>query len=170
MKAILSILLSMALAGADVYAEDMSGGVREERSIVDSLSVRSEGRITVAQPWALAKRVERDTTTVGDDAGSRTELRPGTKVVHKSGYRIQVYSDNNQRMARANAEKIASQISAEYPLLGTYLVYKAPYWRLKVGDFLTREDAVEMMAELKKSFGRISGEMIIVRDRINIIE
>jgi len=27
-----------------------------------------------------------------------------------------------------------------------------------------------MMAELKKSFGRISGEMIIVRDRINIIE
>ena len=91
-------------------------------------------------------------------------------MVHKAGYRIQVYSDNNQRMARSNAERIASRISSEYPLLGTYMVYKAPYWRLKVGDFLTREDAVAVMAELKKSFASLAGEMIIVRDRINVIE
>ena len=50
------------------------------------------------------------------------------------------------------------------------MVYKAPYWRLKVGDFLTREEAVAVMAELKKSFASLAGEMIIVRDRINVIE
>ena len=50
------------------------------------------------------------------------------------------------------------------------------YRKMKVGEqamYFARLKGMssrDAMAELKKSFGRISGEMIIVRDRINIIE
>ena len=169
MRVILSTLLLVVLCAAELFAAD-SDALPEERSIVDSLSMRSQGRITVNQPASLAKRILRDTVSTVENADNHRELTPGTMVVHKAGYRIQVYSDNNQRMARANADRIASQISSQYPLLGVYMAYKAPYWRLKVGDFLTREEAVDMMAELKKSFGSLAAEMIIVRDRINVIE
>lgn len=169
MKIVLSVLVPALLCVTEVCAEGVPD-LPVERNIVDSLALRSEGRIMVNQPVALAKRVMRDTASVDGDENRHQELRPGTAVVHKAGYRIQVYSDNNQRMARSNAERIASRISSEYPLLGTYMVYKAPYWRLKVGDFLTREEAVAVMAELKKSFASLAGEMIIVRDRINVIE
>ena len=167
MKAVFTILLPVALSATNLYGTVDNG---TERDIVDSIELRSEGRITIVQPSSLAKRLMRDTTTIEDNGNSKELLKPGTTVVHRAGYRIQVYSDNNQRTARANAERLASQISSEYPLLGTYLAYKAPYWRLKVGDFLTREEASETMTELKKSFGTLAGEMIIVRDRINVIE
>lgn len=144
------------------------------QSIVDSLSVKSEGRISVFQSDALKRMMECDTAA---SAGVQTHspglsegLKSGTRVLHKVGYRIQVYSDNKQGTAKSNVQRIASEISEVYPLIGTYPAYKAPFWRLKVGDFSSRQEAVAMMSELKKSFPSLAGEMIVVRDRINVIE
>ena len=139
-------------------------------SIIDTLSVRSGGRIVVNQMGAVENMMSAD--TVGQSSAvDRGDSFPSTTITHKAGYRIQVYSDSKQRTAKANVERIASQISGAFPTIGTYTTFKAPYWRLKVGDFQTREDAVDFMqTELKKAFPSLAGEMIIVRDRINVIE
>ena len=39
---------------------------------------------------------------------------------------------------------------------------------MRVGDFVTREEALEMMQQLKKEFPSYAREMIVVKDRINV--
>lgn len=86
-----------------------------------------------------------------------------------SGYRIQVFSDNNSRTAKGEARNKARDISEKFPELRTYVIYNAPFWRLRVGDFRTPEDANDVVVRLKEEFPSFSKEIRVVRDRINYI-
>lgn len=83
------------------------------------------------------------------------------------GYKIQAYSGN-----RANSRSIASnrerQINALYPELMPVVEYDAPFWRLRVGNFVEREEAQEALKDLRKSFPAFSREMYIVRSQIKV--
>lgn len=37
-----------------------------------------------------------------------------------------------------------------------------------MGDFITREEAMEVMQQLKKELPSLAREMIVVKDRINV--
>lgn len=136
----------------------------EMRSLADTIMSLSEGRIVINRPDGIENKIWSDTLE------EKQEPKIGTSVVKKGGYRIQVYSDNHPRLAKSNTSRIASQISGEFPEMRAYIVYKAPYWRLKVGDFSKREDALEAMTKIKQQFPKLANEMIVVRDRINVIE
>ena len=82
------------------------------------------------------------------------------------GYRIQVFSDRNQRTAKSEALSRERNIKEAFPEMGTYITYDAPSWRLRVGDFRTRDEAASRLAELKELFPGYD-EMIIVVDLIN---
>ena len=58
-------------------------------------------------------------------------------------------------------------IISRFPQMRPYIGYKAPSWRLRVGDFRTRDEAEEMLKQLKKAFPAYSRELTIVVDRIN---
>ena len=90
--------------------------------------------------------------------------------MHRAGYRIQVYSDNNQRQAKAKAQQIAANIGKQFPSYGLYLTYNAPYWRLRVGDFTTQEAAHSALRALRAKFPALAGDMRVVRDRIKVYE
>ena len=83
------------------------------------------------------------------------------------GYRIQVFSDRNQRTAKGEALSKERNIKASFPDMGTYISYDAPSWRLRVGDFRTREEAKVQLDELRELFPGYANEMIIVVDVIN---
>lgn len=84
------------------------------------------------------------------------------------GYRIQAYSDNNFRTAKNSAKARARTIAMKYPQYRSYLTYKAPFWRLKIGDFRTHGEAVKVLVQMRKSFPAFSGELSVVRDKINV--
>lgn len=141
------------------------------RSIADSIAVKSEGRIEINCPEALKPRLMRDSaSTHSHSSHVREPQHGGTMIVYKSGYRVQVYSDSKPRYAKVRCQDLAARISAEFPGTGTYIAYKAPYWRLKAGDFESRSHAVHFMGELRSKYPSLAGEMIIVRDRIKVIE
>ena len=85
------------------------------------------------------------------------------------GYRIQVFSDRNQRTAKGEALTKERSIKEAFPEMGTYITYDAPSWRLRVGDFRTRDEAVIRLGELREMFPGYAGEMIIVVDVINTL-
>lgn len=134
-----------------------------QKNLADTLQKLSQGRIVVHEPAGLQSRIESDTVVAARSSS-------GTRLVHKAGYRIQVYSDNHPRNAKSKASAIAARVSAAFPNLRTYTIYKAPYWRLKVGDFVDHDEAVEAMRDLKKAFPAYAGDMIVIRDRVTIIE
>ena len=83
------------------------------------------------------------------------------------GFRIQAYSDN-QSSAKAAAQKRARDIAMKFPQYRSYISYKAPSWRLRIGDFKTQREAQEALRRIKSVYPKFAREMVIVRDRINV--
>ena len=84
------------------------------------------------------------------------------------GFRIQAYTDNNARTAKAAAQKRARDIAMKFPQYRSYITYKAPSWRLRIGDFRTQQEAKAALNRIKSVYPNFAREMVIVRDRINI--
>lgn len=130
--------------------------------------------ITVEQPDALARRVAgsenpESTEESGEKDASQSEEKERPVQMSKGkivGYRVQVYADNNVRVAKGQARQRERAISSRFPY-ATYVAYVSPYWRLRVGDFKTQAEAEKAAAEIKRAFPSYSREVRIVRDRIN---
>lgn len=84
------------------------------------------------------------------------------------GFRIQAYTDNNPRTGKANTQKRARDIAMKFPQYRSYITYKAPSWRLRIGDFKTQRDAQAALQRIKSVYPSYAREMVIVKDRINI--
>ena len=124
--------------------------------------IQSEGTVVIEQPEALAARLKAPKSQVSEDEAVESAQKSTV------GYRIQVFSDANAATAKNEAQMKERNILSRFPTLNTYITYNAPSWRLRVGDFKNREEAEEMMRELKNAFPSYSRELIIVRDRINL--
>ena len=57
---------------------------------------------------------------------------------------------------------------AKGPDVPTYVSYNAPFWKLRVGDFRSHEEAYHMMRQLMAAFPKYGKEMYIVREEIKI--
>ena len=78
-----------------------------------------------------------------------------------SGYRILVINSNDRKKVFAAKAKIYQL----YPELKPYLLYQAPFYKLKVGNFRTKEEAEEFLVELSRDFPT---GLYIVRDIIEV--
>ena len=131
-------------------------------SIVENIT--SDSKCTINQASILSYRLNKAVEIADTTQDNAVEKQ------YISGYRIQVFSDNNSRTAKAEARYKANNISEKFPELRTYITYNAPFWRLRVGDFRTPEEANDIVIKLKEEFPKYSKEIRIVRDRINYID
>jgi len=79
-----------------------------------------------------------------------------------TGYRIRVYYENGQN-ARGRSEAIARTISSTYPGLGVYRTFESPNFKVCVGDYRTKDDALRMYHALKAQYPTA----LILRETIN---
>ena len=98
----------------------------------------------------------------------RTHTSQQTIESRGVGFRIQAYTDNNAKTAKAAAQKRARDIAMKFPQYRSYITYKAPSWRLRIGDFKTQQEAKAALNRIKSVYPNFAREMVIVRDRINI--
>jgi hypothetical protein len=77
------------------------------------------------------------------------------------GFRIQVINTNDRNAAIAAKTKVYQL----YPELKAYIQYQSPYFRLKIGNFKTRQEAEEYLTSLSKDF---PSNLFIVRDVIEV--
>ena len=66
------------------------------------------------------------------------------------GYRVQAYAGGSSRHDRQKAEQTATTIKQLFPTVAVYPQYDNPRWTCRVGNFRTREEAKEMLAEIRK--------------------
>ena len=98
----------------------------------------------------------------------RTHTSQQTIESRGVGYRIQAYTDNNPRTAKAAAQRRARDIAMKFPQYRSYISYKAPAWRLRIGDFKTQREAQAALQRIKSVYPKYAREMVIVHDRINV--
>ena len=81
-----------------------------------------------------------------------------------SGYRVQVFSSNAQKTAKNEAFSIERKLRSAFPGYGVYRIYASPFWKVRIGDFRTLEDARAFRSELIKAFPELSRETYTVRE------
>ncbi len=156
-KYTLSLLLITIAVGFNASAQSRSFVelAVPDTSIVQYLERNVGGEVHIVQPDGLAQRVAR--------AG-------GERVLHSSIktpiYHIQVFSSNNAN-AKEQAEKFDQKVRAAFPDLPTNISYVSPFWRLRVGEYRSYEEAQAMQLLLKAKFPELERGMLVIRDRVN---
>ncbi len=79
------------------------------------------------------------------------------------GWRLQIYLGTG-RAAMEKANRIKEEFELEYPETGVYIVYQAPYFKVRVGDF--RKSEKTKVLKLKKKLSEIYPSCWIVEDNI----
>ena len=79
-----------------------------------------------------------------------------------TGYRIRVFFDNGQN-ARNRSEAIARSISNAYPGMGVDRTFESPNFKVTVGDFRTKDEALKVYHALKATYPTA----LILKETIN---
>lgn len=104
------------------------------------------------------------------------DIMNGKKHLKTMGYRIHIYSGNNQRsspgsnqpISKVETETLKTKIIDLYPNVEAYTRFDAPWWSLYVGDYITLEEASVMKRELQKVFPQRKNEIYIVENEIRL--
>ena len=145
--AILALLPAMMLRAQEYRVDNGSAQVDSTLVGRSVLSVLGSG-VSVNQSSAMKSAFD---SYVSANASKRI-----------TGYRIRVYYENNQN-ARNRSEAIARSISVTYPGIGVYRTFESPNFKVCVGDFRTKDEALKLYHALKSSYPTA----IILKETIN---
>lgn len=68
-----------------------------------------------------------------------------------SGYRVRIFFDNKQT-ARVESEETLKRFESMYHDVVAYRTYANPYFKVTVGDFRTRSEAVKLLERIRGAF------------------
>ncbi|MEX0987912.1 MAG: SPOR domain-containing protein [Bacteroidales bacterium] len=67
------------------------------------------------------------------------------------GYRIRIFSDNGQG-AKDHQMQVRAKFLSIYPDIPTYPKYEGSYYKVYVGNFRTRRDAMKILDTIRRNF------------------
>lgn len=114
------------------------------------------GIVTIEQDEALNNLLYKNTQSA---TPSQEEALIAT------GYRVQIYSSNLTRQAKEKAQEWKNTIESTFVGTRAYVTYQAPFWKVRVGDFTHYAEAVLFSKELKRTFPKEAGEIIVVKEK-----
>ena len=111
-----------------------------QSNIVDKIESYAigEGKVRINQPDKLMD-------LMGSMANANGEVQ------QVEGFRVLVYSGNNSRQARDEANAMAEYMRTNYPGAEVYVVFESPIRTCEYGDYRTREEAELVMYRLRKT-------------------
>ena len=89
--------------------------------------------------------------------------------VEVDGYRVQVYSSNQQQTAKAEALDLEDKLRDKLNQT-IYVQYLPPFWKVRLGDFRSYDEANEYKKIFKEQFPELMGDTYIVRDKIQVMQ
>ncbi len=152
----INTLVLLLLAVISAAPQVMAQTAVADTSIVQYLErANNGGTIQITQPAELSRRVAR----VGEDVEQN--------MVKVPVYRIQLFSSNNTA-AKSKAESLANEVKMAFPDMPAVVSYVSPFWRLRVGEFRTYEEANAMLPLIQNKFPDMARGMLIIRERVSV--
>ncbi|MGL4630004.1 MAG: hypothetical protein ACRCVT_02265 [Leadbetterella sp.] len=108
----------------------------------------------------LTEQIVIDSKTSEVEKVLSSYIEQNRKLRDRSGVRIQVYVGNN----KSDFESIKNYLFRNYSKHEVYEGYTQPTYRIKMGDFLSTEDADQVYRELKSKYPAAR----ILHERINL--
>ena len=92
-----------------------------------------EGKVTLSQPAQMEQGYAR--------------YIKANKERKRNGYRIRLFFDNKQS-ARVESEELEKAFQQQFPLIPTYRSYTNPFFKVVVGDYRTKSDAIKELNKI----------------------
>ena len=89
--------------------------------------------------------------------------------VEIDGYRVQIYSSNQQQYAKTEALDLESKLQDKVNQT-IYVQYIPPFWKVRIGDFRSYEDAKEYKKVFVQQYPEMLGDTYIVRDKVKVLQ
>ena len=91
------------------------------------------------------------------------------ELVEVDGYRVQVYSSNQQQNAKGEALALEARLKDKINQT-LYVQYLPPFWKVRIGDFRTYDEAKEYKKLFVQQYPDLMGDTYIVRDKILVMQ
>ena len=119
------------------HAVDTTLAGKDVVHLLDARTVPGKAEVNVNQTAAVAASVRMQVATNGE----RTI----------GGYRVRIFFDNKQT-ARAESEETLKKFERLYHDVVAYRTYANPYFKVTVGDFRTKSEAVMLLERIRHEF------------------
>lgn len=85
------------------------------------------------------------------------------------GYRVQIYSSNVQQKGKNEAIELEHRLTNQIdkPI---YVTYISPSWKVRIGDFVTYEEAQAYKNELVQQFPELQASSYVIGDQILVLQ
>ena len=155
-----ALVLTLSLVGSfSVSAQEIT--VPEGYELVDSLVYRHVSVVDTAlvgkdifHIMPLKARGDKSDVEIYQSQEIANSLRKQVQSNVKrtmSGYRVRIFFDNKQT-ARVASEEMLKKFEAMYHDVKAYHTYANPYFKVTVGDFRTKSEAMELLSRIKRDF------------------
>ena len=91
------------------------------------------------------------------------------QLVEIDGYRVQIYSSNQQQTAKTEALELETRLKDKIAQT-IYVQYLTPFWKVRIGDFRTYDEAREYKKQFVLQYPELMGDTYIVRDKIQVMQ
>ena len=91
------------------------------------------------------------------------------ELVEMDGYRVQAYSSNQQQTAKAEALELETKLKEKVNQT-VYVQYLPPFWKVRLGDFRSYDEAREYKSLFIQQYPELMGDTYIVRDKIQVLQ
>ena len=168
------LLILMALLPAVLWANDSINGIEadtlsvshlQETAVADTALIETD---SLQKPYILDDmplvRVQQDTLI---EALLKEKIYGKSEQIEIDGFRVQIFSSNRQQTAKEEALVLEKKMT-EALSTAVYVAYIAPFWKVRLGNFRTYEEANAFKVHLITQFPELQGDTYIVRDKIQV--
>ena len=170
MKRTLLVILFAVIGGFVAAAQDVV--VPEGYTVADSLVYRTvagvDSTLVGKSVWSvMPSRLKGDAADVRVSQSAQIRSALASQIGNNSsraiwGYRVRIFFDNGQN-SRGESEAVLKRFEAVYHGVPAYRTYANPYFKVTVGDFRTRSEAMALLVKLRNEFPRA----LMVKEKIN---
>lgn len=160
-----AVSMSGQVEAVSVSAENVEADIQD--SAVLSLLIDSLPPAVLVYPQILL-----DMPNVHVEQDSLVTLLMEEKIAgvqrgenERPGYRVQVYSSNHPQLGKSEALDIEQRVKQTLNV-PVYVIYASPSWKVRLGDFLTEQQAAEFRDVFKGLFPDLADYTYVVRDQI----
>jgi hypothetical protein len=134
------IVLFLLLSGAGLYAQVPAQTGKYNNDVFDLVASRrlGDGQVNILQTPEMKELVN-------------THVAMNERLGGVEGFRVQLYSGSGSH-AKQEALEIKSKVLSLLSPPQIYVEYNAPFWRVRVGSFRHKHEALPLLHQLKSGF------------------
>lgn len=162
MKKIATLIISIMsfltfVCAPDASAQDIPEGYVEVDSViyrpVSAVDTTLAGKdiMQIMPSRSRGADVDVNVTQSQEVSGSMRSYVSSNEARMINGYRVRIFFDNKQT-ARAESEVTLKKFKGLFPDVQAYRIYANPYFKVTVGDFRTKSEAMALLARIKGEF------------------